>query len=83
MFKEFYLVYDQYRIHWFMNKEKADTRNLQAIKRKLEKNPKLIAEEISLKEETLQKIKRLLTGPSFAIITMIRKENPNVKEILF
>ena len=83
MNESYYIVYDDFKVHWFMRKEIADKRNLQAIKNHLTRYSYLKNEEIFLNTETVKKVKRSLVGPMFAILTLIRKDNPYVQPIQF
>tara|TARA_Y100000310_G_C20645094_1_gene796087 strand:- start:1763 stop:2029 length:267 start_codon:yes stop_codon:yes gene_type:complete len=83
MSESYYVVYDEYKIHWFMRKEAADKRNLQAIKNHITKFPNLKSEEVILSNAAVRKVKRSLIGPSFAVVLLLRKENPYVQSIYF
>lgn len=71
MTETYYVLHDQKRIHWFLKKEKADERNLQAIKNHIQNFPDLIAKEISLTKELEKKIKNLLLKSSKKAIELI------------
>ena len=83
MNESYYIVYDDFKIHWFMRKEVADRRNLQAIKNHIARYPYLKSEEVYLNTETVRKIKKSLVEPSFAVLNLIRTENPEIQPIQF
>ena len=77
----FYILYDNNRIHWFLKKEKADKRNLRAIKGQIDSLPEIVAKEVYLNKRQEIQIKRMLLKPSEEIIFLLETEKPPAKPI--
>ena len=80
---EFYILYDDKRIHWFSRKDKADKRNLRAIKNQIDSLPNITGKEVSLSTAQEIIIKRMLLKPSKEVVFILETEKPPAKPISF